>query len=50
MLVVQTFSGENIRFNLYAIIGWGKYEKYDKPFHPDLAGKNASHCQYPLKK
>lgn len=23
MLVVQTFSGDNIRFNLYAIIGWG---------------------------
>lgn len=25
MLVVQTFSGDNIRFNLYAVIGWGEY-------------------------
>lgn len=24
MLVVQTFSGDNIRFNLYAVIGWGE--------------------------
>lgn len=25
MLVVQTFSGDNIRFNLYAVIGWGEF-------------------------
>lgn len=24
MLVVQTFSGDNIKFNLYAVIGWGE--------------------------
>lgn len=24
MLVVQTFSGDNLRFNMYATIGWGK--------------------------
>jgi len=24
MLVVETFSGDNLRFNLYASIGWGK--------------------------
>lgn len=24
MLVVKTFSGDNIRFNIYASIGWGK--------------------------
>jgi len=24
MLVVKTFSGDNLRFNIYASIGWGK--------------------------
>lgn len=24
MLVVKTFSGDNIRFNIYVSIGWGK--------------------------
>lgn len=28
MLVVKTFSGDNIRFNIYAIIGWGKHLLY----------------------
>jgi len=26
MLVVKTFSGDNLRFNIYASIGWGKCE------------------------
>jgi len=26
MLVVKTFSGDNIRFNIYASIGWGKFD------------------------
>lgn len=25
MLVVETFSGDNLKFNLYALIGWGKW-------------------------
>lgn len=25
MLVVETFSGDNMRFNTYASIGWGEY-------------------------
>lgn len=25
MLVVETFSGDNIKFNMYAGIGWGKF-------------------------
>ena len=25
MLVVQTFSGDKIRFNMYATIGWGEW-------------------------
>lgn len=24
MLVVETFSGDNLKFNMYALIGWGK--------------------------
>lgn len=26
MLVVETFSGDNLKFNMYALIGWGKYK------------------------
>lgn len=25
MLVVETFSGDNLKFNMYALIGWGKW-------------------------
>lgn len=28
MLVVQTFSGDDIKFKMYAFIGWGMYYCY----------------------
>lgn len=29
MLVVETFTGENIKLRVYATIGWGELHKFD---------------------
>lgn len=30
MLVVETFSGDNLRFSMYAFIGWGGFYMFTK--------------------